>query len=250
MKHRGGGHCGKAGFELEMEIEGAVYEHYKKKRYRVLGTVRHSETLEELVLYETLYENDLGRTWVRPRAMFEESVLLDGKEIPRFRRMRESEVQIREWMDPRPAEIPGFEKFVSLHRSLFGEAFTDEVLVELPRRTPALLLLAMRAEEVVGFKLGHELRAGKFYSWSGGVAPAERGQGLGTRLMRAQHDWCRARGYRRVQTKTKNEWREMLLLNLKMGFQIVGTTADASGGPKIILEKDLFQEKNHHHDKY
>jgi hypothetical protein len=66
-------------------VEGGLYEHYKGMRYRVHGTARHSETLEELVLYETLYENKLGKMWVRPRAMFLETVVIDGKTQPRFR---------------------------------------------------------------------------------------------------------------------------------------------------------------------
>jgi hypothetical protein len=52
--------------------------------YKVHQLVRHSETLEELVLYETLYENPAGRWWVRPAAMFTETVVIDGVTRPRF----------------------------------------------------------------------------------------------------------------------------------------------------------------------
>ncbi len=65
-------------------IIGGLYEHYKGKPYRVLGIVRHSETLEELVHYECLYDNPDGTFWVRPRAMFEEHVVIDGISRPRF----------------------------------------------------------------------------------------------------------------------------------------------------------------------
>lgn len=59
------------------------YRHYKNKDYEVLGLVRHSETEEELVLYRTLYGAfDL---WVRPRAMFFETVDIGGERVPRFR---------------------------------------------------------------------------------------------------------------------------------------------------------------------
>jgi hypothetical protein len=61
-----------------------IYQHYKGPKYRVLGTVRHSETLEELVYYECLYANPNGQFWVRPKAMFEETVDIDGKKMPRF----------------------------------------------------------------------------------------------------------------------------------------------------------------------
>ncbi len=59
------------------------YEHYKGKQYEVVGVAKHSETLEELVVYRALYgEHDL---WVRPLKMFLETVEIEGKKIPRFR---------------------------------------------------------------------------------------------------------------------------------------------------------------------
>lgn len=58
------------------------YHHYKGQEYTVLGVARHSETLEELVVYRQEYgDRDL---WVRPRAMFEERVIVEGCEKPRF----------------------------------------------------------------------------------------------------------------------------------------------------------------------
>ena len=59
------------------------YKHYKGKEYEVIGVARHSETLEELVVYRALYgDRDL---WVRPVKMFLEKVEVDGKKVPRFR---------------------------------------------------------------------------------------------------------------------------------------------------------------------
>ena len=66
-------------------VVGGIYEHYKGKRYKVHGLVRHSESLEMLVLYEALYENELGKLWVRPEKMFLETIEFEGKEMPRFR---------------------------------------------------------------------------------------------------------------------------------------------------------------------
>ncbi len=66
-----------------------LYEHYKGMPYEVIGTVRHSETLEPLTLYRALYgERGL---WVRPAAMFNETVVIDGVEQPRFRRLPEDQ---------------------------------------------------------------------------------------------------------------------------------------------------------------
>ena len=68
---------------------GGLYEHYKGKRYRVHGLARHSETLEQVVYYECLYENDLGVMWVRPLDLFIESVTIDGVTVPRFKEVSE-----------------------------------------------------------------------------------------------------------------------------------------------------------------
>ncbi len=65
-----------------MQPIAGIYRHYKGQRYRVLGTARHSETLEPLVVYQALY-GDFG-LWVRPAAMFCESVVLEGQTVARF----------------------------------------------------------------------------------------------------------------------------------------------------------------------
>ena len=61
------------------------YRHYKGNDYTVLGVARHSETLEELVVYRQDY-GDRG-LWVRPAAMFAETVEVDGTCVPRFARI-------------------------------------------------------------------------------------------------------------------------------------------------------------------
>lgn len=61
---------------------GSVYEHYKGLRYKILGIGRHSETLEEVVVYQALYGDK--NIWVRPVAMFLEDVTINGKPGPRF----------------------------------------------------------------------------------------------------------------------------------------------------------------------
>ena len=64
-------------------IQTGIYEHYKGNLYEVYGTCRHSESGEVLVVYRTLYgDYDL---WVRPLAMFVESIDRDGIKIPRFK---------------------------------------------------------------------------------------------------------------------------------------------------------------------
>jgi hypothetical protein len=59
-----------------------LYRHYKGQLYNVTGTVRHSETMEILALYQCLY-GDFS-VWVRPVAMFDDLVEYDGKTMKRF----------------------------------------------------------------------------------------------------------------------------------------------------------------------
>ena len=62
-----------------------LYRHYKGNLYEVVDTARHSETLEPMTVYRALYgEQGL---WVRPAAMFEEEVVIDGIAQPRFKRI-------------------------------------------------------------------------------------------------------------------------------------------------------------------
>lgn len=74
------------------EIQKGLYEHYKGKHYEVIGLARHSETVEELVVYKALYPTDYGEEslWVRPSAMFMETVVVNGREAPRFKFIRKT----------------------------------------------------------------------------------------------------------------------------------------------------------------
>jgi hypothetical protein len=67
-----------------IETPQGLYRHYKGLMYEVVGTVRHSESLEPMTLYRALYgERGL---WVRPAAMFNEEVVIEGVRQPRFAR--------------------------------------------------------------------------------------------------------------------------------------------------------------------
>ena len=65
-----------------ISVKTGRYRHYKGHEYIVLGVARHSETEEELVVYR----QDYGQQglWVRPLAMFQETVAVNGQQVPRF----------------------------------------------------------------------------------------------------------------------------------------------------------------------
>lgn len=73
--------------EIVIEKRIGVYEHFKGNRYRVLGFAKHSETLEEYVMYQQLYGDE--SYWVRPSNMFFEIIERDGRKFPRFKFIHE-----------------------------------------------------------------------------------------------------------------------------------------------------------------
>ncbi len=65
------------------ELKPGRYRHFKGGEYEVLGVARHSETLQEFVVYRHLGDKDSG-LWIRPKAMFLETIEQDGRRLPRF----------------------------------------------------------------------------------------------------------------------------------------------------------------------
>jgi len=65
-----------------MRIRLGKYRHYKGKEYEAIGVAKHSETLEEFVVYRALYGE--GELWARPVSMWNEEVEKDGKRYKRF----------------------------------------------------------------------------------------------------------------------------------------------------------------------
>ncbi len=64
------------------------YQHYKGKFYKIIDLARDSETLEEIVIYQALYNSKkFGKQplWVRPKKEFFEKVIINGKKFPRFK---------------------------------------------------------------------------------------------------------------------------------------------------------------------
>jgi len=71
-------------------IKPGLYIHSKSgKQYRVIGTAKHSETLEEYIVYEAQYDNELSKLWIRPISMWEEKVEVNGQLVKRFEYIEE-----------------------------------------------------------------------------------------------------------------------------------------------------------------
>ncbi len=69
------------------ELRGHCFQHYKTgKLYKLIDFARHSETLEEMVIYQQMEDKQV---WVRPKAMFFETVMYEGQQVPRFKEVTE-----------------------------------------------------------------------------------------------------------------------------------------------------------------
>jgi hypothetical protein len=69
---------------MEQEIKLGKYQHFKGKYYEVIGIAKDSEDpTKEFVVYKALYEG--SQIWIRPKQMFLETVIVEGKEVPRFK---------------------------------------------------------------------------------------------------------------------------------------------------------------------
>lgn len=209
------------------------FRHYKNKPYRFLGIVRHSETLEEMALYETLYENKLGKMWVRPKEMFFENIMIEGQARARFQPVQFTFKTYTHFS----TEL--FEIFKQIYKASFGSEMNEKkYLSKIKLISEFHILVAYDNDKAVGIKVGYCLDETKFYSWLGGVLPDYQGLGIASELIRLQHQWCLSQDMKSIETRTRNRFRSMIALNLVHGFEIVGTLKD-NRGLKILLEKDL-----------
>jgi len=70
-----------------MNLELGFYKHYKGNIYEAIGVAKHSETLEDMVVYKATYQKEGENLWIRPLKMFLETVLIDGVEKKRFEKI-------------------------------------------------------------------------------------------------------------------------------------------------------------------
>lgn len=119
----------------------------------------------------------------------------------------------------------------------FGEAPSD-LAGRVSEKREVTAVVAIDDGAPVGFKLGYALNRETFYSWLGCVHPEHRRRGIARELMTRQHDDCRARGYRDIQTETLATNAAMLIANLEAGFEVHGTRTDRRG-LKVLLTRSL-----------
>lgn len=130
---------------------------------------------------------------------------------------------------------------VELERQVFESPLSIEaILAELTHRQNITILIAAVAGLPCGYKVGYRHSKEVFYSWIGGVIPAQRRQGIATLLLNKQHTLAKQLGFSYVRTATKNRYRDMLILNIKSGFNVTGVQLKLGEVEQaILLEKKL-----------
>lgn len=126
-----------------------------------------------------------------------------------------------------------------LYQLIFETTDFQKFQNRVKKEKDLLFITAYKENTLLGFKIGYQKTPHVFYSWLGGINPDFRNQGIATALMLFQHEWAKKNNYEIIETKTMNRWKNMLILNLKHGFDIHSTYSDSNGIIKIILQKQI-----------
>ena len=136
-----------------------------------------------------------------------------------------------------PAE---YELICELYNAVFRPPVDVSFFERRLRHHNTLMLVAELEERPVGFSCGYELRPSTYYSWLYGVLPDARRLSIASQLMDAEHTWAGEHGYEMTRFECYNQHRPMLLLAIKLGYDIVGIRWDSRTAENLVIfEKHL-----------
>ena len=131
------------------------------------------------------------------------------------------------------------EELLCLYTAVFEDAQPDFFINRITNKKQVLCLIAYDKNTPVGFKIGYEYNETTFYSWVGGVLENYRKRGIAKTLALLQEKWVKENEFTKLRTKSMNQYKPMLILNIKNGFDIVQIYTNDSGQTKIVFEKEL-----------
>lgn len=138
--------------------------------------------------------------------------------------------------------FPFPEEFVKslygLAELIFGKVDRDDFAWRLENLPDVSVHIAQCDELFAGFKFGHAISSKRYISWLGGVHPDFQRLGIAGELMRRQHKRLSQKGYLGVETTAANNNHAMIQLNVKSGFDVIGSYS-RSDMPRTILYKSL-----------
>jgi len=132
-----------------------------------------------------------------------------------------------------------YQELASLYHYLFEDADLKFFKQRIDVQLKALYVLAYNDTILIGFKIGYPYNAYTFYSWVGGVLPEFHNQGIAKQLAKLQEDYAKNKGFTKLRTKSMNQFKPMMILNLKNGFDITKIYTNTKGQTKIVFEKQL-----------
>lgn len=131
------------------------------------------------------------------------------------------------------------QELLKIYTTIFEDAdidFFKDRFYENPKITS---VLAYCKQELIGFKIGYPYSRDIFYSWVGGVLPNYRQLGIANKLAEQQEISAKTQGFKKMRTKSMNQYKPMMILNLKRRFDLIDIYTNAKGQTKIIFEKNL-----------
>ena len=130
------------------------------------------------------------------------------------------------------------------HEQIFDPAYSlNKIKSRLADKGQGILSMALDDDQnCLGFKLGYRWDDDSFYSWVGGVIPEARRQGIAKKLLDDLESFLKNNTtYKKLRTHSRNQFPEMIYLNLKSGFSITDTIpTDNPLDPKIVFIKKLM----------
>jgi GNAT superfamily N-acetyltransferase len=130
-----------------------------------------------------------------------------------------------------------YQELAKLYATLFKGADLIFFKQRIEEQEKALYVLAYNDAILIGFKIGYPYNDNTFYSWVGGVHPDYRNQGIAKQLVKLQEDYAKNKGFTKLRTKSMNQFKPMMILNLKNGFDIKNIYTNTKGQTKIVFEK-------------
>ena len=131
------------------------------------------------------------------------------------------------------------EQLITIYSSVFEDADSHFFKERFKAHPKIISILAFDNDMLIGFKVGYPYNNDTFYSWVGGVLPNYRQKGIANELAIQQETIAKSQGFKKLRTKSMNQYKPMMILNLKRGFDIVKFYTNDKGQTKIVFEKEL-----------
>jgi hypothetical protein len=216
-----------------------LYRHYKNKLYKYLGVARHSETLEELALYEALYENKQGQIWVRPKEMFFEKVVIENQEQDRFAPQEIIVTPLKINLELLNSSNPLLNQTLNLYAALYGSQHAVRLSERLLSKKNAYIHVVELNQKVIGFRIGYESQNKCYYLWMEGIHPQFRNLEMAPFVLKQVMEWAHLLGFKKVRAISSSRQNHRIINFLEEGFYIKGSFSESNNKTRLLLEKHL-----------